>query len=850
MQHALFLLVGCLTFALPAADPALAKQLAAFQSQGGAAVAVGAVDGDELAALAKGGRWLVQSLHADAAEADRRRVAAAKAGVFPNLGAAWQSDAATLPHPDHTVNLLIVDGAAGVPAAELARVTAFGGTRLIKQGGAWKAEVEPVPAEVDEWTHTLYGPGRSPISKDKRIRPTTGIAWMASPRLASGTSFRIHAGMLVSVENRVLPSGKVELNTYDLVARDAHSGLLRWVQPLTIGSIPNYASSYIRTTHQFVASAGLVFYFPADDAPLTAYDIHTGAVVRTYPAAGALKPDTSPKKVHWERKTPLGYPSACVLQRDQRLFVALHNRGTMMDLDTGKELWSVQAENPEASLTSAVWTDQGIHYLEKVANRAVALVSVHADDGKRRWRVPLGRNPAGEILGPDANFIPIAYASETLKRDEPWPAGVDEPEKNNPGERSMLVGMHRVSDGSRLYLKRTGGGGRNQGWMRAGKLNWQGASDSVEVFEPETYKPIERYRWDPAGIGCPVCVETETLHIRGIQVSPHADLRRVLGTQGTRTNCETPTIPAYGRLYSPGSGCGCTWFLPAGIMGGWMPPVAAPLPDAARLRRDGAPALAGAVAGAAIAGPINEDAARACDVIERKPGKLGHVQKDAGQQSHGDAKWYTAVETKPVTAGDLSLVSVVAGQRVEARRGGQVVWTALLDGRCVTPPLIEGALALVPCTDGSVSALNLADGSLAWRRIVAPAQRTLVTYGRFESAWPVLGLIKVEGTVVACAGRSSTMDDGMRASGLDPATGAERWRVQINFLPADERMKPGEGKNQGRGYAQTHKMLINAPPKFFDGKIRFLGAIGIDPKDPKDWIHNEAVRLDPAQLPQ
>jgi len=98
---------------------------------------------------------------------------------------------------------------------------------------------------------------------------------------------------------------------------------------------------------------------------------------------------------------------------------------------------------------------------------------------------------------------------------------------------------------------------------------------------------------------------------------------------------------------------------------------------------------------------------------------------------------------------------------------------------------------LFGCADGSVYCLKAADGELAWRFDAAPGQKTIVSFGHLESAWPVHGSVLVKDGVVYCsAGRSSFLDGGIYLYGLDVATGEPRYQQRLDGpwgIPAEDR---------------------------------------------------------------
>ena len=165
--------------------------------------------------------------------------------------------------------------------------------------------------------------------------------------------------------------------------------------------------------------------------------------------------------------------------------------------------------------------------------------------------------------------------------------------------------------------------------------------------------------------------------------------------------------------------------------------------------------------------------------------------------------------------------------------------------------IAAGELGTLLHIEGNISG----PGALAWRRLIAPQERSVVAFGRFESAWPVLGIVLHDGVAIASAGRVSTMDDGLWIVGLDPATGARRWQARNVQHPVQQKRDaapvtaadvPGlEGAVKHPAYAYMPLLTVNAPPRIVDGKVRLLGRPGIDPQSPRDLNLFESLRIPP-----
>jgi outer membrane protein assembly factor BamB len=130
--------------------------------------------------------------------------------------------------------------------------------------------------------------------------------------------------------------------------------------------------------------------------------------------------------------------------------------------------------------------------------------------------------------------------------------------------------------------------------------------------------------------------------------------------------------------------------------------------------------------------------------------------------------------TPPVAAGGTVLVAEVDAHTLYALdvTGGQVQWHFTAGGRIDSPPTIYRGMVLFGSKDGHVYCLRASDGQLVWRFLAAPADRRVVCFDQFESAWPVHGSVLVENdTAYFTAGRSTYLDGGIHVYALEPATG-------------------------------------------------------------------------------
>ena len=141
-------------------------------------------DGQLELELAERGNYLVESLQSNWSAVSSLRQRFADANAFPIANAQFARSMETLPYIPQLVNVLVLDrdSAEGpLPSdEEIKRVLAFGGIALVKSQGQWRTIENSTPDNTDEWTHSLHGPGRVPISQDKLINDNLdGLRWVA-----------------------------------------------------------------------------------------------------------------------------------------------------------------------------------------------------------------------------------------------------------------------------------------------------------------------------------------------------------------------------------------------------------------------------------------------------------------------------------------------------------------------------------------------------------------------------------------------------------------------------------------------------------------------------------------------
>jgi outer membrane protein assembly factor BamB len=111
---------------------------------------------------------------------------------------------------------------------------------------------------------------------------------------------------------------------------------------------------------------------------------------------------------------------------------------------------------------------------------------------------------------------------------------------------------------------------------------------------------------------------------------------------------------------------------------------------------------------------------------------------------------------------------------------GKELWRATVGGRLDSPPTIHEGLCLIGSHDGYVYAFTCDKGQLAWRLRVAPREERMVSSGKVESPWPVIGTVLVaDGTAFVSAGNTQGSDGGIVVRAFEPLTGKVRWSKAI-----------------------------------------------------------------------
>jgi len=258
---------------------------------------------------------------------------------------------------------------------------------------------------------------------------------------------------------------------------------------------------------------------------------------------------------------------------------------------------------------------------------------------------------------------------------------------------------------------------------------------------------------------------------------------------GASAACLTGTIPAYGAGYIAQNWCRCSPGQISGLLAvapiGTIPTpeeMEAPArPVAYAEYVDDAEGDSSAALWTTFRGNAERSSSVECDAptsvdvawSTRVAGevKSGTVQRD--RRSYlGSRLTAAAIAGGTAVLGDIDHNEVVA---VDIGNGA-VKWRYATGGRVDSPPTVTKGICLVGDHAGYVHALDVKSGALIYKLRIAPAEKRMVSYGRVESVWPVVGGVMVaDGKAYASAGRTQGSDGGLVVRAFKPETGEPLW---------------------------------------------------------------------------
>jgi outer membrane protein assembly factor BamB len=809
---------------VPSADAARARQvLDAAGVRGGLVVHLGCGDGRLTAALRASDSYLIHGLDADAASVERAREYIRSLGLYgPVSVERWAGS--RLPYADDFVNLLVIsDAELRIPEAEVMRVLAPLGVACVKTGGrpaeaggegGWTKTVKPWPKDIDEWTHWLHDATGNAVARDTRVGPPRRMQWVADPLWSRGHEVTTSVGAAVTARGRIvytLDEGQPGIyalpSKWVLVARDAFNGVLLWKRPLphwgSASSSGGFGNGF--RPRRLVTDGERIFLPMGEEAVLTSLDAATGKSLKALQEArgtseilcadGLLVAVSSPQAGAGGKgkKGPAAAPT---------LFAARP--------DTLEVLWKM----PAAALAGETLALGPGRVFFMSGGDVVAL---DAKSGREAWRMTFAK-PAADGSKKSSGATLMVHGAAVYVQGGARLAAL-------AADTGKVVWNRQDAPSSRGELFAAGGLlWRTQGAGAVGHDPATGevrrTADASDVFtaghHPRCYpsKATERYI---------------ITHNRGAEFVSLAAGENV-ENDWLRGNCGHGVMPANGLLYAPPNQCMC---YPGVLLTGFKALAAGPAPAPAADAASDTSRLERGAAYEAISN-LKSEVSDPSDwpTYRHDPSRFGSTA--AAVPAGVKPLWQAAVGgrlTPPVAAGGMLLVAARDADTLYAfdAKDGRPLWTFTAGGRIDSPPTVHEGLVLMGSADGCVYCLRAADGALAWRFRAAPEDRRIGAFGRVESAWPVHGSVLVlKGVAYVTAGRSTYLDGGIFAYGLDPRSGRILHYARLAGAAAGPGTVPSDGKSP---YVQAfHVEGARDDLLVTDGTFLYMGPLKLDAK--------------------
>ncbi len=749
--------------------------------KGGIVVHLGCGDGRMTAALRASEAYVVHGLEADPAKVAAAQDHVRSQGIYGPVSIERFS-AAALPYTDNLINLIVVDDQGAVSTQEIMRVLAPGGVGCIQRDGKYQKIVKPWPDNIDQWGHFLHGPGNNAVAADSVVGPPRRLQWIApplwlrshetpsgiqAPVSAGGRLFYIFDEGLIGITDERLP------DRWSLICRDAFNGKLLWKRPLeawgwrqwSLGRWQDKDWTTLRSgrtdvpnqnQRRLVADGDRLYATLAYNAPMSILDAATGEIITTV------------KQTQNAREILVADGIAVVYCQGQPQTQA--RRGgpgraaaklVAVGAGSGKVIW----QKPVAAIRPLALA---INNGRVICHSGKELVAFALKDGERLWWTdPKFGSPRTLVAVDDVIVMQggkIVKAFDAAAGRPLWNKTV---RSIGGGEGDDLFVIDGLVWRGMLYANDQGkpsGKSPNAlviGWdLRTGKEKKRIVVNNLRSIEHHhrCYRNKATTRYIIASYEGP-----EFLDLQGDNHGQHNWLRGV---------CRHGMMPANGMLYVPSDQCFCQ---PGGKLLGYAAVVAdsdtplKPIADSTRLEK----------------GPAYGHYNLKSKISNLKSNDWPTYRHDAARTgttrtavaSNVSIQWKVPLKgslTQPVAADGKVFVADKDAHTVYAldMTDGKVLWQYTAGGRIDSPPTIYGPMVLFGSADGRVYCLRASDGKLIWRFLAAPVDRRVGHFDQVESAWPVHGSVLVDkGIAYFTAGRSTYLDGGIRAYGLDPVTG-------------------------------------------------------------------------------
>jgi len=761
-------------FALAASDAQ--KILDSYGETSGLFVVVAC--GDAAAAqlatdLGRNGNSLVHVIASDKSEVADINKAIAAAGVKGCVTAEHLS-LAKLPYRDYMVNVIVVmDPAkaakAGFTAKEAKRCLAPNG-RLITCASGKIAKIEdvPLPKNMDIWTHQYHGADGVPVSTDKVFDLPVGFKWSAglpmnfdnplrsANRYSSTRALLLNDGRCFSFSTGVVENlgagWKSKYGTAQyLTCRDAFNGRMLW--RTRIGET-YYGGLYIENLAPMI-SIGKHVYLAGDNGKMLVISTRTGKVLRELPTTYIPGVIASAKGIVVVATWKDGKSMGSIARYDRRRMDWAIAKGTIEAYDdkSGKQLWKTDLLG-----TSLRIADGRVFIVNRTANDPLE------EKHNRRGKGGTDNRPLQKVIALD------------LARGKVLWEVTDESFKG----KNQTVTLEAAGFGAVAVAH----GNRN----------------TVALLSAESGKVLDTDKAAAAGknffrfrghVCTPVMRVGEIqLNNRGGTITKGAEKQNFGGARG---GCLTGTVPGYGAGYIPQNWCRCS---PAQIPGllAIAPIGKIPTPEEMEVATkpvdfatydETADGIASPSMWTSFRGNAERSSSAPCD-ISAKPGVVW-TKKVTTKKIEGTVQrdWRSFLNTRltaPVTVGSLVIVADIDHNEIIAMdtASGNVKWRFMTGGRMDTSPTLYKGICLAGDRTGYVYAIKIKTGELIYKLRIAPEEKRMMSYGKVESVWPVIGGVMVTGgKAYVSAGRTQGSDGGLLARAFVPETGKVLWSKAV-----------------------------------------------------------------------
>lgn len=703
-----------------------------------------------------------------------------------------------LPYRDNMINTLVVMDpakatASGLTMEEARRcVAAYGKLVTCKSGKIDKVENIALPEGMDVWRHKYYKANGLPASQDQHFKLPVGFKWNAglpnnfdnpergANRYASTRAIVVDDGRIFTFSEGVYENlgegykAKFGKDQY-LNCRDAFNGRLLWRK--RIGAT-YYGGLYIENMAPMI-STGRHIYVADEKGKMLQIDTRSGETLKALPTAhipGVIAADDGiVVAATWKD----GYHMGSVKNWDRRRMDWKIGEGTIeaYDDETGKRLWkqdhlgtSLLIEGGRVFIVTRKEKD-GIEYFRRKPNEK-QLADLKA-------RLAKGDVKDEEKGAPTSYTRPQNYVMAfDLKTGEPlWQTDV----KESKSLAGQTLNLEAAAKGAVVVAQ----GNRNQVEMLSAKTGLP-LSPEQNVTVKDTFFRYRQHVCTPQ-----FRVNDIVLNQRGGKLGDFA---------GARAGCLTGTVPAYGAGFISQNWCNCTpgqikGLIAIASIGKVLTPEemekpAEPVTYSSYDEKADGPARdlkwttfrGNAIRSSSVDCEINPEPAEAWVVKVAADCKEGTVRRD----------WLDYLNsrlTAPVISDKIAIVADIDHNELIALnlQDGKVAWRFMTAGRMNTSPTLYKGICLAGDHAGYVYALKVKNGELIYKLRIAPEEKRMLSYGKVESVWPIVGGVLVnDGKAYAACGRTQGSDGGVLVRAFQPETGTPIW--------ANSKLMQGRGK--------------------------------------------------------